>query len=335
MELLSIVVPVYNAEKYLEQCIDSLVRQTYSNKEIILVDDGSTDSSRKICDKYSQKYSNVYTKHINNAGVSLARNIGLEFSKGEYVMFVDSDDVLEHDCCKVVIDRMNDTNSDIGSFGYITEYGNIHMGTGIANIEAKTWKDKDTITGFFEIGGWAWNKIYTRVVIGDCRFPENLALCEDALFSWNVIKKSRKLCYISSPMYHYRYSLSSATKKSSVNKYIDAIKPWELIKNDLDKEKADKNVLKKWLNSYVAWNIKICEQMLLQNRFDSKAYLFAKNNIGKYKNCIKYCEWNYRILANGVEHSWNDYKLCGSLFLHLKCIYIGYKKCLSRIRTNK
>ena len=91
-ELISVVVPVYNVEKYLERCVDSIIKQTYKNLDIILVDDGSQDNSGKICDKYKEKYNNIQVIHQKNQGLSIARNNGLAIAEGNYITFIDSDD---------------------------------------------------------------------------------------------------------------------------------------------------------------------------------------------------------------------------------------------------
>lgn len=101
--LLSIVVPVYNVQKYLDRCMDSLLNQNIENYEIILVDDGATDNSGLICDKYSQEYFNVKVIHKKNEGLGLTRNVGIDNSKGQYIMFVDSDDYIEKIVCLVYI----------------------------------------------------------------------------------------------------------------------------------------------------------------------------------------------------------------------------------------
>ena len=110
---ISIIVPVYNAEKWLEDCIKSVLNQTYKNVELVLVNDGSDDSSDKICKKYSLKYSNIKYILQENAGASVARNKGLKNATGSYIQFLDSDDYLNNDCCEKMIDKMKSENCDL------------------------------------------------------------------------------------------------------------------------------------------------------------------------------------------------------------------------------
>lgn len=124
--LVSVVVPVYNVEKYLSVCVDSLLRQQYKNIEIFLIDDGSTDSSGEICDKYSSKYQNVKVFHKNNSGLGYTRNYGLKRISGEYVTFVDSDDYVENDLIQKLIEPVllnHSVDGVIGGFTKITDSG--------------------------------------------------------------------------------------------------------------------------------------------------------------------------------------------------------------------
>lgn len=122
--LVSIIVPVYNTEKYLNQCIDSLINQTYKNIEIILVNDGSTDDSGKICDEYKAKDKRVKVYHIQNKGVSNARNIGISKAAGQFIMFLDSDDWIEPETCEVALSKALETDSDIVFWSWIKESAN-------------------------------------------------------------------------------------------------------------------------------------------------------------------------------------------------------------------
>ena len=120
--LISIIVPVYKAEKYLHKCVDSLLEQTFTDFEILLVDDGSPDKSGEICDEYAEKDSRIRVFHKENGGVSSARNLALDNAKGEFVMFLDSDDWLDNVCLDVCINTINDNVLDVLQFGFMYVY---------------------------------------------------------------------------------------------------------------------------------------------------------------------------------------------------------------------
>ena len=111
--LVSVIVPIYKVEKYLNKCVDSIINQSYKNLEIILVDDGSPDKCGEICDKYAEKDSRVKVIHKENGGLSDARNAGIDIAKGDYLLFVDSDDWITSNICEVLIKNANDNLSDI------------------------------------------------------------------------------------------------------------------------------------------------------------------------------------------------------------------------------
>lgn len=123
MEKISVIIPVYNDEKYLAQCLDSVLRQTYSNLEIILVDDGSTDSTPELCEKYREKYDNIRILHKKNGGVGSSRNAGLEMATGEYILFVDHDDLLSETHIEELYNLLKKNNADIavGNFNHFIE----------------------------------------------------------------------------------------------------------------------------------------------------------------------------------------------------------------------
>ena len=125
--LISVIVPVYNVEPYLRKCLDSIVNQTYKNLDIILVDDGSTDNSGAICDEYTQKDDRIIVIHQANAGQSAARNAALDTMRGEYVMFVDSDDWLEIEACETSLASIIDHHADIVCFGHRRCYPSGHI----------------------------------------------------------------------------------------------------------------------------------------------------------------------------------------------------------------
>lgn len=328
MELLSIVVPVYNAEKYLEQCLDSLVRQTYQNKEIILVDDGSSDNSPNICDSYANKYSFIRVIHKLNQGVSAARNAAIDSIRGGYIVFVDADDAVDLDGYEICIREMEARGADFVAFNLKDEYRNFSVLKKSNNIPKSSYlKGKEELTKAFftNIGGWACNKIYRRGLIGEIRFREDIYQAEDALFSWKVIHKANDACFVNIPIYHYRYTFSSATKSADTSKFETAIIAWSLIKKDLDNENLTPLVIERWARNYIVWNIKICERMQLSDSFSEKEYSKVKDNISTYKAYIHLLGKRHQILAESILKSWRLYAFWERIFYKAKKTYVQFK----------
>lgn len=209
MEKISIIMPVYNVEKYIKQSIESVINQTYNNLEIILVDDGSTDFSGEICDEYSKKDNRIKVIHTENRGLSCARNTGLDNATGKYIMFIDSDDFFEKNSCEVLYNEIENKKADyvIGNYIHTTH-------------EGKKWKNplfnqkiydnfKLSITDYkksiFVMNSVVWNKIFKREFIekNKLRFVPG-AFAEDAIFSTYCYVHTNKSYYISDVVYNYR-----------------------------------------------------------------------------------------------------------------------------------
>lgn len=220
--LISIIVPVYNVEKYLPKCLDSLVNQTYKNIEIVCVDDGSTDSSGSICDEYAKKDARIKVIHKENGGLSDARNVGLETINGEYVMFIDSDDWIDKDTCDYCINTLKLYDVDLILWSYIREYKNnakpkrLFMNesryfddqeikekiflrcVGLNGVELRNVENMDSIVT-------AWGKLYKRDKINNIRFKATTEIgTEDALFNIYVMDNINSAFYIDRYMSHYR-----------------------------------------------------------------------------------------------------------------------------------
>ena len=190
----SIIVPVYNVEEYLNKCVDSIINQTYKNIEVILINDGSKDSSGEICDTYAKKDSRVKVIHKENGGVSSARNKGLEASTGDFIMFVDSDDWIEVEAITSLMKIQNRNNYDVIMFGAYRE-NLILEKTTKTNLIEQSFENIDEINEVLpklirqEKINSLWSKIYKSSVIKDNRisFNESLSIAEDALFNYEVL----------------------------------------------------------------------------------------------------------------------------------------------------
>lgn len=227
---ISIIVPVYNVDKYLSQCLDSILAQTYLDFEVLLVDDGSTDGSGTICDNYALKDSRIQVFHKTNGGVSSARNLGLDNASGEWVVFVDSDDWLSEIYCETLIKSC--ANADITFFSEIWHYSDgckIVYSSGEIFAKDSIEKKENLILHLLQnqtkhnYFGYTWNKIFKREIIEihKIRFVERLSTSEDEVFTLHFSLHANSMKVIYAPIYHYRVTQTGLTaKKSPVNEIV-------------------------------------------------------------------------------------------------------------------
>lgn len=208
--VISVIVPVYNAEKYLSRCIDSILVQRFNDLELLLIDDGSKDGSGKICDEFAEKDKRVKVFHKVNGGVSSARNFGLEKSKGEYVTFVDADDYL---LPGTITERLLSGNYDLIQ---IPRNNGSFMKTYSHDIICKTTESFRKFiyrNYYFE----CWGRFYKRKVIGTVRFPENLKVGEDLMFFLRLYRNVSSFKLSSKRGgYHYSFVPTSAMQSSDI-----------------------------------------------------------------------------------------------------------------------
>ncbi len=226
---ISIIVPIYNVEKYLNKCIDSIIEQTYKNIEIVLVDDCSKDNSGKIADEYAKKDDRIKVIHKPNGGLSDARNAGMKIATGEYLMFVDSDDYLFPTSCEVMIEKITKEDADyvIGNYINCDENGDIWQTPVFNNEKYKTFKldIRDYKDSFFIMNSSACNKIFKHDFIKklDLKFKVGLP-AEDAMFTTYCFIKSNKVYYIPDIMYAYRQrNKGTSISTSCTAKYFNGI----------------------------------------------------------------------------------------------------------------
>lgn len=206
--LVSIIVPVYNAEKYLANTLDSIIRQSYKNFELLLINDGSTDKSKAICDKFALKDRRIKVLNKTNGGVSSARNYGLSVAEGEYVIFIDSDDYLTADMLETLVNDIESTKSDVAicGFWHVTEdeYKKICAGEKLHNKEKLEILD-NPINYFYskELMPYMWNKIFKRGILKKITFDETIHYGEDYLFCAKAFLQSTKACYREDKKYFY------------------------------------------------------------------------------------------------------------------------------------
>lgn len=201
-KLLSVIVAIYNVEKYLSECIDSLCNQTYTNLEIILVDDGSTDSSGNICEDYAKKDTRIKVIHQKNGGVSSARNAGLNAMTGSYLTIVDSDDTLLPQAFEDSIKNLEKHNLDYVSFGSYRS-GNGGNGSGLLSLSLENEHDTRLKECLSHEGIMGWGVIYKKELWENIRYPDG-RVYEDSVVAYQIIDKASRCGHIDKEYYYYR-----------------------------------------------------------------------------------------------------------------------------------
>ncbi len=225
-DLISVIVPVYNVEKYLPQCIDSILNQTEKNLEIILVDDGSLDNSGKICDEFSKKDDRIIVIHKKNNGLSSARNAGLEIARGNYIGFVDSDDWLDKTMYEVLLKLLKENNSDISCCDFFKTANSNDSIPHIDNEIINSYNNIESLNNFYN-GLYtqtvvAWNKLYKRELFKDISYPVG-KIHEDEGTTYKLYYKANKITYTNRPLYYYRITPNSITTSKFNKKRLDII----------------------------------------------------------------------------------------------------------------
>lgn len=223
MELISVIVPVYNVESYVAECIESIQNQTYMNLEIILVNDGSTDASGDICDKYAAYDERIQVIHKENAGVSAARNTGIEAANGDYIGFVDSDDYIAPTMYEDMLKLMVEHDLDIIECTAFRNNGDTNIeGCNDGSLEIFN-RDEALKMAMYDCFVAVWSQLYKRRVISDVRFPVGRKF-EDSAVSYLFIANTKRVGHINRCLYYYRLNPNSTTQTS-----FDAKSRWDFV----------------------------------------------------------------------------------------------------------
>lgn len=217
-ELISVIVPAYNVEKYLEKCVESLIKQTYSNLEIILVDDGSTDNTGDLCDVYSKKDNRIKVIHKKNGGQSEARNYALDIAKGKYITFLDSDDYVSNDYIEYMYNLLRNNGADISICDVqIVNFENKKYKTDETEVKVYTTKEAFENLLYSEgIEVAVYAKLYLKEYFDNIRFPVGEKY-EDIAIIAVLMDKAKKIVYGNKKCYFY-YTRQGSTSKSGFNK---------------------------------------------------------------------------------------------------------------------
>ena len=302
---ISVVVPVYNVENYLDKCIESLVNQTYKNIEIILVNDGSTDNSGQKCLEWAQKHDNIMCLEKKNGGLSDARNYAFKYCTGKYITFVDSDDYVDADYVELLYKNLKDTDSDISCVNYICFYEDgIFEKKSIRSSENKVYNNINAIIETLyqdKISNAAWAKLYKIELFKDIRFPFG-KLCEDLGTTYKLFYKCNKICATEVHKYNYLQRNNSIMRSKFNVKKMDALEfALEIYDFARDKDKKLREAAK----------VRICSECLglLNQMPKGNQYLeqktYVKKVLKKYKNAALFnsktnIKFKIKILLNSL-----------------------------------
>ncbi|BDI63487.1 TPA: glycosyltransferase family 2 protein [Streptococcus pneumoniae] len=272
----SVIIPVYNVEKYLRRCLDSVVNQTYKDIEVILVNDGSPDNSKEICEEYVAKYSNIQLINQKNAGLGAARNTGLQYITGNAVTFVDSDDWLELDAIEYYVASMKKSDADIVVTQMIRkkEYFS-NEGTNGTTIKEEVLNQEQFAKKYFKIDGnnieyYACAKLYKREIAREVKYPVGL-FAEDVPAAFGYIIRSQKIFYSTKVTYNYFFNDNSLTAKFT-DKDFDLEKIWDLVVEEAKVYGNEDYILYAKVNRYrIDFNL-LCRIALSENKSDIEKY---------------------------------------------------------------
>lgn len=213
MTKISLIVPIYNAEKYIEKCLLSIINQTYKNLEIIVINDGSIDDSGLIVKKFSKEDLRIKYYEIENHGVSYARNYGIEIATSDYLMFVDADDIIDSKMCEVLLNNIIENNADLSVCSYKEIYEQKLFDVNVEMAKLITEEKYDYL--FQEFKGFLCNKLYKKSIIKKYNLDlnENVSMCEDLLFNFEYFKHVKRICYTKSQFYGYLINGNNVSKK--------------------------------------------------------------------------------------------------------------------------
>ena len=282
--LISVIVPVYNVEDYLEECVKSILNQSYNNIEIILINDGSTDKSKEVCMKLMAHENKIRYYEKRNSGLSDTRNVGLEKAKGEYILFVDSDDLLAPNAVRNLYELCKKYNTEI-AVGKISHFMDGKQPRYKAQTKENVFKKNEAICNFLyqkEISTSACGKIYKASTLAKVRFKSNI-LYEDNLFLSDVLNQLQNVVYTDEECYGYRHRANSITTKLFSDKDLDMI--------DIGKELLLRYEYKSRELSLAVHTYQVTNCL--------RIYLTASED-AKFRNVIKYCKEYIELYKNEI-----------------------------------
>lgn len=284
---ISVIVPVYNCDKFLDTTINSIVNQTYKNLEIILVDDGSFDSSPLICDNWAEKDRRIKVIHKSNGGASSARNAGLDCATGDYIAFVDGDDYIDHDMYEIMLGHIVQYDADAAACGMVRENKNApdeEWGSADAEIEiadnTELLRKVGQANGILPVS--PCNKLFSKKAIGDIRFDIRFKYAEDVLFNYFAAKNISKMVIQNVARYHYVNNSDSVSHIAFDAHRFDEHRVMDIIINDAG---DNKEIIDYCIQGDVLKSLRTVKRMMVSGN-ETEKFNDMRNRILSYKHTI-------------------------------------------------
>lgn len=293
--LVSVVVPVYKVEKYLDKCVESIVGQTYENLEIILVDDGSPDNCPAMCDEWAERDNRIKVIHKENGGVSSARNAGIDAATGELIGFVDSDDWLEPDMYECLVKNAFEYDADISRCGYYVDWSD-HISY-VGGTERKINLPDDIearceMLGTYHGTSSLCNKVYRATLFESLRIDESMKITEDWYINYILLRRSKKVVYDDICKYHYVMHADSATKSYSRSGNMDMLKTISFFEEQENGEPQTKDQL---ISGYTTTALTVMNHMISANDINCDEYKKVAACVLKYKKSVFWGDSDIRL----------------------------------------
>ncbi len=287
---ISIIVPVYNVEKYLEKCVDSILKQTFTDFELILVDDGSPDNSGAICDQYAEKDARVKVIHKENGGLSSARNAGIDVARGKYLGFIDSDDYIAEDMYALLYNNIVKEEADMSICGIYDVYKDKEPK--ILSKFRKVCTKTETMKLILDaniISVHAVNKLYKRELFNSIRYPVG-TITEDAAIILDIVNQCKKIIVESTQKYFYFHRENSISSKNFSKKDLQTITVWN---------KNERWILDNIPSLYTEVHTRVCWANFIV--LDKIVNANAENKVSETGRIVRYLRSNYKfIMKNSI-----------------------------------
>lgn len=315
--LVSIILPIYNAEKFLKDTLLSILSQTYTNWELLAINDGSIDNTATILEDFEKKENRIKVFHKENGGVSSARNIGIKGAQGDYVLFVDADDLLHPQTIDYALNLILKEDKDAIVFAYKKFDHDVDFQPLGAQTDLINLSQRDTLLTVFKgqpFRGLSCNKLYKYELIKDLKYPEDKQYGEDTWFTYQFIKNADRFLYSSEILYFYRNNPDSALNQQFKINRLQIIDTYVKIIEDLKEQNLEDKELMYW--AYYALHIRVFEILALMSKNDKEALKLLRQQLKPYyitllklKESTLFQKTLYLFLNLNVKLFWMVYKL--------------------------